>query len=272
MQGIAFGGTESNGSAVGESRPLPVATYGTFVVNTTISDTVRFADVVSDGTADASWKEGLILFGKDTAGTFFPIPLTAGGTAVNTVGGGTGGASAWGTFVQIHDPTGTALAATYGTIYGLKVHIVGDSDKCVRGNVAEGADISDPVLGGSESPTGKSAALQSNADKDLKVTLDSEAITANPGRPATPAVTQVSSSASSVTLKASNANRLGLTIQNDSTAVLYVKFGATASASSYTVKMVAGAYYEAPAPVYTGIVDGIWASATGNAYITELTA
>jgi hypothetical protein len=80
----------------------------------------------------------------------------------------------------------------------------------------------------------------------------------------------VASSASSVTLLASNASRLGATIHNDSTQILYVKFGTTASATSYTVKMVADAYYECPFG-YTGRIDGIWASANGNARVTELT-
>lgn len=87
---------------------------------------------------------------------------------------------------------------------------------------------------------------------------------------ATSAVTQVASSATNVTLKASNANRRGLSVHNDSTAILYLKLGATASTTSYTVKMAADSHYEVPFG-YTGIVDGIWASANGNAYVTEIT-
>lgn len=60
-------------------------------------------------------------------------------------------------------------------------------------------------------------------------------------------------------------------IHNDSTAILYVKFGTTATTSSYTVKMVADAYYEVPFG-YTGRIDGIWASANGAARVTEITA
>ena len=63
-----------------------------------------------------------------------------------------------------------------------------------------------------------------------------------------------------------NAARKGATIHNDSTQILYVKFGTTASATSYTVKMVADAYYEVPFG-YTGRIDGIWASANGNARV-----
>ncbi len=88
----------------------------------------------------------------------------------------------------------------------------------------------------------------------------------------TSALSNVSSSATSVTLLASNANRLNATIFNDSTQVLYVKFGATASTTSYTVQIAANGYYELPnGNTYTGIIDGIWASANGNARITELT-
>ena len=89
-------------------------------------------------------------------------------------------------------------------------------------------------------------------------------------RAATGTTTSVASSATNVTLLASNANRLGATIFNDSTQNLFVKFGATASSSSFAVKMTPGTYYEVPFN-YTGIIDGIWASANGNARITELT-
>lgn len=90
-------------------------------------------------------------------------------------------------------------------------------------------------------------------------------------RPATATLANVAASASNVTLRASNTARMGLTIFNDSTASVYVKFGATASATSFTVFLGPGAYYELPNPVYTGIVDGIWTSATGSARVTEMT-
>jgi hypothetical protein len=87
----------------------------------------------------------------------------------------------------------------------------------------------------------------------------------------TAALTNVAASASSVQLLASTAGRRMATIHNDSTATLFVKYGTTASATSYTVEMVAGAYFEFPHPVFTGRVDGIWESANGSARITEMT-
>lgn len=81
---------------------------------------------------------------------------------------------------------------------------------------------------------------------------------------------QVASSVANVTLKASNASRKMLIIVNDSTSILYVKLGATATSTSYSYKLAAGDILELPHPIYTGIVDGIWVSANGNAYVTEI--
>lgn len=83
-------------------------------------------------------------------------------------------------------------------------------------------------------------------------------------------VTSVASSTSSVQLLASNSSRKGGTIYNDGSNNLFVKFGVTASTTSYTVKIPATGYYELPSPIYTGEIDGIWDVASGSARITEL--
>lgn len=88
-------------------------------------------------------------------------------------------------------------------------------------------------------------------------------------RPASSAVTSVAASTSSVTLAASNAARRMLIVFNDSTATLYLKFGATASTTSFTVQVAAQGYWEMPFPAYTGIVDAVWSLATGSARVTE---
>ena len=85
----------------------------------------------------------------------------------------------------------------------------------------------------------------------------------------TDSITRVSGSASNVTLIAANASRRRETIVNDSSATLYVKFGETASITDYSYKLEVNQTLEFPAPVYTGIVDGIWSSATGAAQCTE---
>jgi len=95
----------------------------------------------------------------------------------------------------------------------------------------------------------------------IPVTIDSAA---------TATRTDVTSSASSVTILALNASRKGATVYNDSTKFLYLKFGTTASATDFTVLLRSGDYYEVPFR-YTGKIDGIWASANGAARVTELT-
>lgn len=76
-------------------------------------------------------------------------------------------------------------------------------------------------------------------------------------------------------LLASNANRKpGSTIVNDSTAILYIKLGSGASATSYMVAIDGKTTVPGIFPVpdgYTGAVNGFWASATGSARVTEMT-
>lgn len=96
-------------------------------------------------------------------------------------------------------------------------------------------------------------------------------VTATPAVNATATLSNVAASASSVTVLALNANRKGATVYNDSTVVCYLKLGSAASSTSFTVKMQPEAYYEIPFS-YTGILTGIWASATGSARVTEVTA
>jgi len=86
----------------------------------------------------------------------------------------------------------------------------------------------------------------------------------------TAAVTQIVSSATNVTLLASNTARRGASIYNDSVKKLYVKLGATASLTSYTKQLDVDEYWEIPFG-YTGQIDGLWTLANGNAYVTELT-
>lgn len=76
--------------------------------------------------------------------------------------------------------------------------------------------------------------------------------------------------ASAVLLDA-NPNRRGWAIYNDSTQACYLKLGTAASSTSFTVKLVADAYYEqAGHGVYTGEVSAAWAAnGSGAARVTE---
>ena len=90
--------------------------------------------------------------------------------------------------------------------------------------------------------------------------------------PATSTRSVVADSASDVLLLAANSSRIGASIQNDSSAVLYVGLGtATVTSTDYTVRMVANAYYEVPFG-YNGQIRGIWATDPGDgaARVSEL--
>lgn len=88
----------------------------------------------------------------------------------------------------------------------------------------------------------------------------------------TATLTSVASSATTVSLLASNANRKGAYFFNDSTSILYLAYAASASTTAYTTQIPASSLFELPPePVFTGAISGIWAAANGNARITELT-
>lgn len=142
----------------------------------------------------------------------------------------------------------------------LRVHGAAAQDAAVGGDVI--------LIGGRASaaiPTGMSTdgdAVFAYMDRAGRQVVTQKSGTAT--------LTNVSGSASSVTVLAANTSRIGATVYNDSTSVLYLKLGATASTTSFTVKLQADDYYEVPFG-YTQIIDGIWASATGSARVTELT-
>ncbi|MBD2519962.1 hypothetical protein H6G93_34475 [Nostoc sp. FACHB-973] len=95
-------------------------------------------------------------------------------------------------------------------------------------------------------------------------------VTVNTPTSGTSTPTSVNASTSNVAVLAANSNRIGGTIWNNSTANLYIEFGATASTSAFTAKLSAGGYFEIPFR-YTGIISGIWDAANGNALVRELT-
>jgi len=86
-------------------------------------------------------------------------------------------------------------------------------------------------------------------------------------------VTTVNAVASDTTLLASNANRKGFIIFNNSTAILYVLLATgTSSSTNFSVLLNQGETLIIDNTcLYTGIIKGIWASATGDCKVTEFT-
>lgn len=100
-------------------------------------------------------------------------------------------------------------------------------------------------------------------------TSDANTIRVTESSAATSVVTSVASAITSTVLKAANTARRGLTVFNNSTSVLYVNLGATASSTAFTIKMQPDSYYEVPFS-YNGAVNGIWVAANGAALVTEI--
>jgi hypothetical protein len=93
----------------------------------------------------------------------------------------------------------------------------------------------------------------------------------NQGRATTATLTTQADQDSNATLLAANTARLAALIVNDSTEILYIKYGATATADDWNVRLYANE--ERLESVYNGRIDGIWAAAgSGKARITEFTA
>lgn len=85
------------------------------------------------------------------------------------------------------------------------------------------------------------------------------------------ACTNVPSSVTSTLALGVNSARLGALFVNDSASDCFLKYGPTASATSYSVYLAPKGQHELPQPVYQGRIDVIWASANGALRVTELT-
>jgi len=94
----------------------------------------------------------------------------------------------------------------------------------------------------------------------------------------TPTRTSVAASATVVNLFAavgvgatSGGNAVNRIVFNDSTATLYLGYGAATTTTDFSYKIDPAGTWEAPAPVFDGLITGIWSSATGSARCTEVT-
>ena len=86
--------------------------------------------------------------------------------------------------------------------------------------------------------------------------------------------TQVSASATVVTLLAANTSRAAASFFNKSTDSLFIKLGATATNSDYYIELRNDEYMDIPiasSKIYQGIITGIWSGTNGDVKITETT-
>jgi hypothetical protein len=181
--------------------------------------------------------------------------------------------------IVVGDPSTNAGVAPVDATNGLAVDVktlpATTNTREVVGDVAQDAAIAgNPVSVGGRASAAEPTDMSADGDS-VYSWMDRKGRQIVAFQSGTGTLSNVSGSASSVTVLAANTARKGATIVNDSTALLYLKFGSSASTSSYTVVLAGAAsapfaYYEVPFG-YTGIITGIWASAAGNARVTEVT-
>ena len=124
-----------------------------------------------------------------------------------------------------------------------------------------------PVSLSSTTVTGSVAVTGPLTDTQLRAS----AVIVSESKATSSSKSSVAASVSDTLLLAANSSRKGGTVYNDSSAILYLSLGTVAaSTSSYTLQCAAASYYEFPFG-YIGEVRGIWAAASGNARVTELT-
>ena len=92
---------------------------------------------------------------------------------------------------------------------------------------------------------------------DVDVTRVSGTVTTTLAGNATATLANVTAVVASTTLFAANTARKGCVIHNDSTAVLYLKYGTGASTTNYTYKIPPDGTWEMPQWTYTGAIAGI---------------
>jgi len=131
---------------------------------------------------------------------------------------------------------------------------------------ATAANLNATVVGNTNAGSGASTGLvtvQGNASgTPIPVTTN---------KASTGSLSSVAAAVTSTQLLASNANRVSATFFNDSsTAILYLALSSTASQTAFSVRVMPMSYWELPTS-YTGVISGIWNSATGACRVTELT-
>lgn len=87
------------------------------------------------------------------------------------------------------------------------------------------------------------------------------------------ATTSLGATVAAQTVAALNANRLGLYVFNEvESGFMYLRYGANASAGSYSIRIAAGGFWEMPQPIFTGQITAAFSvSTTTSAKVTEVT-
>jgi len=89
-------------------------------------------------------------------------------------------------------------------------------------------------------------------------------------QPTNSTVTFINASTTNQIVVNTNPDRKGVILNKQGTGIAYLKLGANASTTSYTLEMTNNTTYELPFPCYTGRIDVVFNNTAGTLRITEL--
>lgn len=173
------------------------------------------------------------------------------------------------TVIAVKDNNGKVRALQLDASGNLPVSVTGAGSGGTSSNFGSAFPLAGTAAGANRTTDGTMQPLNVDGSGLLRVAVVSGGSASIAG---TAAITRVGQSATSVQALAANSARLGMSFHNDGDAIVYLKYGTTASSTSFTKKLMPGESWE-PQVNYTGRVDVIWAGAgVGALEVTELTA
>jgi hypothetical protein len=257
QSGIVIAGSSSNGSTffkVNDEGELFVV--GTLTTTPSgvqqVSGTVDVGNIVTGGTNEAQ----IVNQGEaGTASESWFVSITDGtsvlGTEANPLAvSGTLGVE---TPLEVFGEVGISGTVDIGTVAGT-VTVDGTVD---IGNVVTVSG----TVGIADQPIEVFGSVSSSIDGVVD-TREANATVA--------ATSNVAATTTSTTALAANPDRRGAIFYMDGNSVAFIKFGATASQTSYTVKVTRDGYFQVPA-FYTGIIDVVFNNTNGTLRVTEIT-
>jgi len=278
MTPVLVSGAAADGAAVSGNPVLMAGQDGTNAQSLLTDASGRMTVIGAAGDGASVAGAPVLMGGQDGTNAQSILTDTTGRQVV--VGAAADGAAVAGNPVLIGGVDGSSNAQTLATDTSGRLTIATIETSVVPGTSGTHLGKAEDA-GHTTGDTGvEMLAVRNDADAALSTTdLDytpvntdsSGAVKVRERVASTATLSNVASSATNVTLLSANTARRGAIFFNDSTQAAYVKFGATASATSFTYKMLAATTLELPQPVYVGIIDALWDSANGNMRCTEIT-
>lgn len=227
--------------AVTSGVALPVSTSALVFAGVTPSGTTAYAKMTSDGTVYVTGSISTSVTFPTLQNVYVTNTLTSSVNGAQVVNQGLSGSIGQSWYTSITDGT-----KVLGTGSSAPIWITGSVS--VAFPALQNVNILGPIT-----------SSNSGSFVSVKETKSNTAV-----------VTAVARTNTVTTILSGNLQRTGVSIFNDSGAILYLRFGPdVATTTIYSTRLSANSYLEIPY-WFTGLVTGVWQSAGGgNALVTE---